>query len=255
MKALFIDEIKDIGIIDSKSDHKGYGLVCTLIDIQYYRELKEKFNYHIKEFPGYKEDKEIKGSSLFSGDDVEKNIEIMKKILSLSSSKSKKTSKFQTFVCFDFFKKEISEIDCYNNCLEKIISKIPKNNNGKKKSLMLLIADENNCFGKNCNLFDNKKILKLLAGRNYFLFEKCYFVSSDNLTVGILFSDYIGYILKSLVNFKVFSKNNKEEVLSLIQKENKTDEEKKKLDNHLISYKKSNTCSELMNEIKRVIII
>lgn len=255
MKILFIDEIKDVGIINKNSSSKGYGLICTLIDIQYYRELNENFKKHLKEFPNFEVKKEIKGSSLFSGGEVEKNVYVMKKILSLSSSKSKKTSKFQTFICIDFFDKKIKEIDCYNFCLKKIINKIPKNNNGKKKSLISIIADENNCFGNSHTLFDHEEISKQLEKRNYYLFEKCIFVKSDNNTVGILFSDYIGYVFKSLINFKVFNKNNKNNILNLIKKDNRTESEEKELHNYLISYKKSDTCSDLISEIKKVVTI
>ncbi|MDD4111344.1 MAG: hypothetical protein PHS54_07415 [Clostridia bacterium] len=255
MKILFIDEIKDVGIINKDSKNKGYGLVCTLIDAQYYRELNENFKKHLKDFPNFDSKKEIKGSSLFSGNEVGKNISIMKKILSLSCSKSKKTSKFQTFVCIDFFGKEKKEIDCYNSCLKKIISKIPKNNSGKKKSLISVIADENNCFGNSHNLFDDEEISTQLQKRNYYLFEKCIFIKSDNNTMGILFSDYIGYVFKSLINFKVFNKNNKNRVLNLLKKSDKSESETKELQNHFISYKKSDTCSNLISEIKKVTVI
>ena len=70
------------------------------------------------------------------------------------------------------------------------------------------------------------------------MFEKCIFIKSDNNTMGILFSDYIGYVFKSLINFKVFNKNNKNRVLNLLKKSDKSESETKELYNHFIEQSK-----------------
>jgi hypothetical protein len=119
----------------------------------------------------------------------------------------------------------------------------------------MLVADENNCFGKSHDLFDNGLIAKDLLERNYFLFEKCYFVSSDNLTIGILFSDYTGYVLRSFMDFDKFNKQNKDRIVSLINTEKLSENEQKELSHYLNTYKKRDVCLSLLFEVKKRIII
>jgi hypothetical protein len=251
MKFLFADEVKNI-----YNKKNSYGLIVVLIDSHYLVEIYKNFKKELDKLTI--DGKEMKGKDLFStktNKDVGQNINFMNSVLRLSSSKSGKTAKFKAYVNFSFFKENTNEYDMYKKCFSEIINKIEKNNN-IKKSLLILELDNNESVKTNKKDFDFS-IKSLLSKRGYYLHENSFLVNSSNDTIGILFADYIGYILASYFNLSKFNKDNIEEIKSLISKDTDkyTDKEKEKLKNYINNYKKIETTENLMKEVKKIIFV
>ena len=218
MKFIFIDEFK----YKHEENYKVYGLALLVIDSIFYPSFKKTFCQEIDKI-GWDKNFEFKGKSLFSSLDgdikvsVEKRIECMEKIVALNTTKSGKIAKTPVYVSLELFDNKTGEYECYKTCLEKIIKKLPRVNN-IKKSLVSVSFDENECLEKD---FDNI-IESLLQQRGYVLFEKPYKIKSSLKVPGILFADYVCYFHQTFFTQSKFRKENAREILSILEKENKT---------------------------------
>ncbi len=251
MKFIFIDEFK----YNHKKDYRVYGLALVIIDSNFYPGFKKTFYKEIEKI-GWDKNFEFKGKSLFSASDgdirvsVEKRIDCMEKIVNLSTTKSGKIAKTPVYVSLELFDNKTSEYDCYKVCLEKIIKKLPKVNNAKK-SLISVSYDENESLEKD---FDNV-IEFLLQKRGYVLFEKPYSVKSSLKVPGILFADYVCYFHQTFFTQSKFRKENAQEILSILEKENKTGEDEKKIQTVIYNYRKESKTKDLILSIKKVVYV
>ena len=251
MKFIFIDEFK----YKHKEDYKVYGLALVVIDSNFYPGFKKTFYKEIEKI-GWNKSFEFKGKSIFSASDgdtkvsVEKRIECMEKIVNLSTTKSGKIAKTHIYVSTELFENKIGEYDCYKTCLEKIIKKLPKVSNAKK-SLVSVSYDENDCLGKD---FDDV-LESSLQKRGYILFEKPYSVKSSLKVPGILFADYVCYFHQTFFTQSKFRKENAEEVLSIFEKENKTEEDESKIQRVINNYKKETKTKDFILSLKKVVYV
>ncbi len=253
MKFLFLDELKY-----NQSKSKVYGLTAILIDAQNYLSFKELFETSLKNL-GWNKKHELKGRSMFSisGDksiSVEKRVGFMSEIVGISKSKTGKTAKISVYVVLNNFSKKYSEYNCYKTNLGKIIKKLSKPSL-KKKSLIGVFYDENNCIKvQDFNQFLNRNLLE----RKLNLFESSFPIKSSLENPGIMFADYVCYFIQTFFQLSVFRKNIMGELIQLLEKDkNKTinEEEKKKLSIHIISYKKEKKTKELIMALKKIIFV
>lgn len=255
MKFLFLDEFK----YDHSTSHKTYGLTGVVIDSQYYLSFKESFSSSLKSL-GWDKKLEFKGRSMFSstsGDksiSIDKRIAFMSDVVSMSKSKTGKTAKIHVFASLETYDKSCTEYECYVKNLEKIIKKLPQPSS-KKKSLVGVFYDENDCIDKVDFCI---KIEQKLSSRKLNLFESPYPVKSSLENPGIMFADYVCYFFQNFLQLSAFRKNIMDELLSLLEKdEAKTidEEEKKKLDTYITNYRKERKSKELILALKKIVFV
>ncbi len=254
MKFLFLDEFK----YDHSKNHKVYGLTGVVIDAQYYLSFKDSFLSSLKKL-GWDKKLELKGRSMFStsGDksiSVEKRVNFMSDVVGISKSKTGKTAKIHVYVALETYDKNCSEYECYKKNLEKIIKKLPKPQT-KKKSLIGIFYDENDCIDPN-DFYQHLE--SLLKSRSLNLFESPLSVKSSLNNPGIMFADYVCYFNQNFFQLSNFRKNVSDELLALLEKdENKiiTEDEKKKLDVYITNYRKEKKTKELILALKKIVFV
>lgn len=254
MKFIFLDEFK----YDHSNQNKIYGLTAVVIDLQYYLAFKESFYGALKKIK-WDKNLELKGRSMFSssGDknvNIESRINFMSEVVNISKSKSGKTAKIHVYVSINKFIKEKKEYECYLNNLEEILKKISKPSS-KKKSLVSLCYDNNDCINKKDF---NQKINDLLKKRNLNLFESSFSVESSMDNPGTLFADYVSYFHQNFLQLIKFRTNNSDRLVSLLEKDKNgsiDNKEKKELESYLINYKKERKSKELILALKSVIYV
>jgi len=223
MKFVFIDEVES-----SQKNPKFFGLGAVIVNSNSYHIFKENFNIHFKHL-GWNKDVEFKCKYLFSksGDasvSIEKRIDFVKEIA--EGCNANKNARLKCMFCCGY---NGNGEDEYLKLFSCLISKIKKEGPGHKKVIGYLL-DNNVKVSK-------KKIIDALnkhKPKDVEIFERPFFIDSDNFVPGIIAADILCY-LKSWVElnpneneaaqlFPAINENDKKklttvkEILSLIKK-------------------------------------
>lgn len=185
MKFLFIDEIQ----LQQKNE-KFFGVGGLIIDSALYSKFKCEFQECLKSI-NWRKDREFKGRYLFSqkGDknvSVEKRIGFVKKIAELSIAN--KYARYSFTFSYNFKGKSESN---YLLLLSKIIKKI--SSPAKRRADKCLIAvyyDSDKCL----NPKTVHKVIEDNLKSKLVIFERPFYVDSDNNTCGILTVDILNYL-------------------------------------------------------------
>ena len=68
-----------------------------------------------------------------------------------------------------------------------------------------------------------------------------------------MFADYVCYFHQSFLQLSRFRKENRENIVNLLEKERLNTAEEKQLKSHLINYKKESTSKKLIASLKKVV--
>lgn len=187
MKFVFIDEVES-----SQKNPKFLGMGAIIVNSNNYHKYKEHFDTHFKKL-GWDNDIEFKGKYLFSksGDanvPVEKRIDFVREIA--AGFNASKNARLKCLFCCGY---DGNSDTAYLSILSCIISKIKKEGSGHKKVIAYFV-DKNQRVEK-------KKALEVIDNSKpggIEVFERPFFVDSDNSMPGIIAVDVFCY-LKSWV--------------------------------------------------------
>jgi hypothetical protein len=181
MQFIFIDETGC-----NQKDPSFYALGAAVFNYYTYHKYKEAFIDEFKKLD-WNQDIEFKGKYLFStaGD---KNVSIDKRINFVSAIAKHTISKTNSRINFIF---------CCNNCgnsennhldlLEKIVNKIKSNGSGFKRLIGYFLDDNEK--------IDKKKIMKTISENSSgIIFERPFFIKSDNNLPGLITVDILNYL-------------------------------------------------------------
>lgn len=224
MKFVFIDEVGC-----PEKNPKFLGLGAVIVNYNNYHKFKEHFQDCFGKL-GWDKDIEFKGKYLFSkaGDSsvsIDKRIDFVKEFA--SGFNATKNARLNCFFCCEY---NGNDENVYLSILKKVVKKIKKEGPGHKRVIGYFIdANEK---------IDNKKIIKVVdqeKPRDVLIFERPFFIDSDNCVPGIISADIFCY-LKSWIELNP----DEEGQLNIFGKISETN--KKKLD----------TVREIISQIKKV---
>lgn len=224
MKFVFIDEIEC-----SQKNPEFYGLGAVIVNSNNYHKFKEHFEKYFAKLK-WNKDIEFKGKYLFSqnGDQsvsIDKRIDFVKELANgFNASKNARLN------CLFSSEYKGNDEATYLELLKKIVKKIKKEGPGHK-SVVGYFIDAN---GK----IEKRKIIEIVnsaKAENVSIFERPFFIDSDNYMSGIVAVDVFCY-LKSWLELNP----NEEGQLDLFGKINNIN--KKKLD----------TVKKIISQIKKV---
>lgn len=223
MKFVFIDEIEC-----SQKNPKFYGLGAVIVNSNNYHKFKEHFEKCFAKLK-WNKNTEFKGKYLFSqnGDksvSIDKRIDFVKEL-----SNGFNASKNARLSCLFSSEYKGNDEVIYLELLKKVVNKIKKEGSGHK-SVVGYFIDAN-------EKIDKKKIIEIVndsKAKDVSIFERPFFIDSDNYVPGIIAVDVFCY-LKSWVEL-----NPEEGQLALFG--NISDKNKKKLD----------TVKDIISQIKKV---
>ena len=188
MLLVFIDETSD-------SKFKDYfGLSMVTINYTKYPKIKTEFQKILRKSK-WNEEKEFKGSCLFSaksGDvnvSIDERVEIAEKVIRLNISKSNARMNFHYLKHKVAAKKHGKE---YLRLLPMLLEKaLPKAPTGAGKNLISVICD----YRSDINIKQiSKAITPIVEKKKFVMYEDPTMASSNFNTVGILYADIIGYL-------------------------------------------------------------
>lgn len=192
MILIFVDETSD-------SKYKSYfGLCCTAVNHIFYPQIKQEC-HQILQDGGWDFDVEFKGSYLFSASkgcievDIDKRIELAEKILELTTAEKNVRMKLS------YFRNQSSNHkEDYLNYLPLLIRDIlGKYSFSRKqgKNLVSVFCD----YRQDISIQELRNaILPVIIDKRYILIEDIIQVNSNCETIGILFSDIIGYLMSRI---------------------------------------------------------
>ena len=189
MILIFVDETSD-------TKHKDYfGLCCTAVNHSFYPQIKRE-SQQILNDGGWDFNVEFKGSYLFSASkgcidvDIDKRIELAEKILDLTTADKNARMKLS------YFRKEsTNQKEDYLRYLPILIRDILGKYSFSRrqgKNLVSVCCD----YRSDISIQELRNaILPTIVDKRYELFEDIVQVHSNCETVGVLFSDIIGYLM------------------------------------------------------------
>jgi len=229
MKLLFIDETQD-------NNNKEYlGICCSLTDLTFYGKLKTEFNDILEKF-NWDKGNELKGNAIFSIKNGDKNVNIgdrinlVKDLLEENISKKNSRIKF-AFVKCKTTKFKVEYLNVLPKLLDKFLVKAPKN--GAGKNIISIHCDHHSAIKP---LEIENSIKSVLNKKNYILLEGVHCVQSNNESIGVIYTDIVGYLIGRIDNIK-----------NDIDLFNNLDDSKKKT-----SFRKLETSTELIKVIKHI---
>ncbi len=189
---IFVDETSD-------EKHRDYfGLCCTAIHHNFYPQIKRECQQILRD-GGWDFNVEFKGAYLFSASkgcievDIDKRIELAEKILELATAPKNARMKLS------YFRK--SSTNHKNDYLEHlpflIRDILGKYSFSRKhgKNLVVVSCD----YRSDISIRELREtILPAIMDRKYELFEDVIQVNSNCETIGVLFSDIIGYLMSRI---------------------------------------------------------
>ncbi len=189
MILIFVDETSD-------SKYKDYfGLCCTAINHTFYPQIKQECHQILHEGE-WDFDVEFKGSYLFSASkgcieiDIDKRIELAEKILDLTTAEKNSRMKLSYFRNESSNHKE--DYLRYLPILVKDILGKYRFSRKQGKNQVSVFCD----YRQDISVQEIRDaILPVITERKYVLVEDIVQVDSNCETVGILFSDIIGYLM------------------------------------------------------------
>jgi len=239
MKFLFIDEVEQ-----SQSSKTFFGLGGILIDSCNYKKFKEEFDNNFKKL-NWNKDIEFKGKFLFSsksGDSSitsEDRVEFVNKIA--ETSVCEKNSRYKFYFTFNDLGKNK---DNYKTLLIKMLSKINKQRDSKgDKNLIAIFLDDIDFFHNDIkfkNVFIDE-VNKTLNLNNYILFERPFFINSDNYCEGIITVDVLCYLKLWEEMNNINNTNTKNQQVSIFNYEKS-----------LNDAKKIKICNGILEKIKKI---
>lgn len=183
MKFVFVDEIECSG-----KNAQFFGLGAVIINSNSYHKFKEHFESCFNKLR-WNKDIEFKGKYLFSkkGDNtvsVEKRIDFVKDlVIGFNASKN---ARLNCLFCRSYTGTDEA---AYLGLLEKIVNKIKRDGSGHK-SVVGYFIDAN-------NKIDKKKIIEIVDSKKLkgvSIFERPFFVDSDNYVPGVIAVDVFCYL-------------------------------------------------------------
>jgi len=189
---IFVDETSD----DKYKDY--FGLCCTAIHHNFYPQIKRESQQILRD-GGWDFDVEFKGSYLFSAKkgcievDIDKRIELAEKILELTTAPKNARMKLSYFrKSSDNHKKDYLEHLPY--LIRDILGKYSFSR--KQGKNLVVVSCDNRSDISIPEL--REAILPAITDRKYELFEDIIQVNSNCETIGVLFSDIIGYLMSRI---------------------------------------------------------
>ena len=189
---IFVDETSD-------SKYKEYfGLCCTAVHHSFYPQIKRETQQILKD-GGWNFDVEFKGSYLFSASkgcievDIDKRIELAEKILELT------TAPKNTRMKLSYFRKSSTDHKKdYLEYLPYLIRDILKKYSFSRKQGKNLVSISCD-YRSDISIRELRAaILPAVEDKKYELFEDIIQVNSTCDTIGVLFSDIIGYLMSRI---------------------------------------------------------
>lgn len=189
---IFVDETSD----DKYKDY--FGLCCTAIHHSFYPQIKRECRQILRD-GGWDFNVEFKGSYLFSASkgcieiDIDKRIELAEKILELTTSPKNARMKLSYFrKTSTDHKKDYLEYLPY--LIRDILGKYSFSRK-QGKNLVSVSCDNRS----DISIQELREaILPAIADKKYELFEDIIQVRSNCETIGVLFSDIIGYLMSRI---------------------------------------------------------
>jgi len=183
MQIIFIDETGNYN-----KNKKFFGLGGVVIDSFNYKKFKDRFCDEFGKM-NWNEKFEFKGRYLFSqkGDkkvSIDSRINFVKELAKISVSK--KNARYDFLFCYNF--KGDKEKN-YLELLGRIVDKIKPKGSGHKNVAIFLI-DRNDKYNKEKVIF----IIEKSKNKKITIFERPFFVESNNLTPGIITTDVLSYL-------------------------------------------------------------
>ncbi len=194
MICIFIDETSDNKFPDY------FGLCCVAINDSFYSKIKSECHQILSE-GGWDIEKEFKGSYLFSASkgcidvDIEKRIELAEKILELA------TAKKNTRMKLSYFKTKTTnhKSEYLENIPYLIRNLIMKYPHGRKQSKNLVSISCDKRSDISLQELRNS-IMPAINSAHCELYEDIVQVDSNCQTIGLIFSDIIGYLMSRIEN-------------------------------------------------------
>jgi hypothetical protein len=192
MISIFVDETSD-------EKHRDYfGLCCTAIHHSFYPQIKRECQQILRD-GGWDFNVEFKGAYLFSAKkgcieiDIDKRIELAEKILELTTAPKNARMKLSYFrTSSTDHKKDYLE---YLPFLVRDILGKYSFSRRQGKNLVVVTCDNR----PDISIRELREaILPVIADRKYELFEDVIQVNSNCETIGVLFSDIIGYLMSRI---------------------------------------------------------
>ncbi len=189
---IFVDETSD-------DKHKDYfGLCCTALHHSFYPQIKREAQQILRD-GGWDFDVEFKGSYLFSASkgcieiDIDKRIELAEKILELTTASKNTRMKLSYFrKTSTDHKKDYLE---YLPYLIRAILGMYSFSRKQGKNLVYISCD----YRSDISIPELRAaIMPAVENKRYELFEDIVQVRSNCETIGILFSDIIGYLISRI---------------------------------------------------------
>jgi len=194
MICIFVDETSD----EKYRDY--FGLCCTAIHHSFYSQVKRECQQILRE-GGWNFDIEFKGAYLFSAKkgcidvDIDKRIELAEKILDLT------TAPRNARMNLSYFRKQSTDhkkdyLEYLPYLVLELLRKYPYSRK-QGKDLVSVTCD----FRSDISVKElRESILPVIEKKKYELFEDVVQVDSSCYSVGVLFSDIIGYLMARIEN-------------------------------------------------------
>jgi len=189
---IFVDETSD------KKQKDYFGLCCTAINHSFYPQIKRECQQILRD-GGWDFDVEFKGSYLFSATkgsievDIDKRIELAEKILELTTAPKNTRMKLSYF--------RMSSTNHKNDYLENLpylVRDILGKYHFSRKQGKNMVSISCDCRSDISIKELREAILPAVIDKKYELFEDIIQVRSNCETIGVLFSDIIGYLMSRI---------------------------------------------------------
>lgn len=194
MKFLFIDETQD-------QHNKEYlGICISVMDSSFYYKIY-KLTKKILEKYGWDRNTELKGSYIYSISKGCKDVDIERRISLIKELLSENVANTNSRIKFGFIRTKSKNVKGdYLISLPILIGKILKKaNSGAGKNLISIFFDERNDL-KETEI--SEAIKQILIKRGYLLVESVSRVKSSNDSIGIMYTDLVGYLIGRIHNLK-----------------------------------------------------
>jgi hypothetical protein len=192
MRLVFIDETSD-------SKFKDYlGFCIAQINARFYPLIKTQAQKILDDI-GWDQSVEFKGSYLFSASKGCADVEIEKRIDATHSLLDLNVASSNSRMVFDYgrMKSTDHKKDYLNSLPELLFKAMPRAPKGAGKNLVQILCDER------CDINPDEihNALSPVANKKgYVLLERISFIKSNFDTIGIMFSDLVGYLYGRIDN-------------------------------------------------------